>query len=86
MKEVRYEQCPLRLMPLFLENSVEEVNLVQSLKRREARFGAGETLIFEGQTDALLDTLLDGWACGAVASGQSKSAGVVKLTSEKTHE
>jgi CRP-like cAMP-binding protein len=47
---------------LFLENSVEEVNLVQSLKRREARLGAGETLIFESQADAPLYTLLDGWA------------------------
>lgn len=62
MKEVRCEECPLRRMPLFLENSVEEVHLVQSLKRREARLGAGETLIFEGQTDALLYTLLNGWA------------------------
>lgn len=62
MKEVRCEQCPLRPLPLFLENSAEEVNLSQSLKRREARLGAGETLIFEGQTDAPLYTLLDGWA------------------------
>ena len=62
MKEVRCEQCPLRPLPLFLENSADEVNLVQSLKRREARLGAGETLIFEGQTDAPLYTLLDGWA------------------------
>ena len=31
-------------------------------KRRELRLAAGETLIHEGQTDAPLYTLLDGWA------------------------
>lgn len=62
MKEVRCDQCPLRPLPLFTENSAQEVNLVQSLKRREARLVAGETLIFEGQTDAHLYTLLNGWA------------------------
>jgi CRP-like cAMP-binding protein len=49
-------------MPLFIEKSTEEVDLVQSLKRREVRIDAGATLISEGQTDAPLFTLLDGWA------------------------
>jgi len=49
-------------LPLFLAHSAEEVDLVQSLKRREVRLSAGETLIHEGQTDAPLHTLLDGWA------------------------
>jgi CRP-like cAMP-binding protein len=62
MNEVACKQCPLRPLPLFIENSEAEVNLVQSLKRREARQGAGETLIYEGQTDAPLYTLLVGWA------------------------
>ncbi len=35
---------------------------MQSLKRRERRLGAGESLIHEGQTDAPLYTLLQGWA------------------------
>ncbi|MDE2092266.1 MAG: Crp/Fnr family transcriptional regulator [Burkholderiales bacterium] len=35
---------------------------MQSLKRRELRLRAGETLIHEGQTDAPLYTLLSGWA------------------------
>ncbi len=35
---------------------------MQSLKRRELHVGAGETLIHEGQTDAPLYTLLQGWA------------------------
>ncbi|HWH83617.1 MAG TPA: Crp/Fnr family transcriptional regulator [Burkholderiaceae bacterium] len=49
-------------MPLFVPHSAEELDLVQSLKRREVRTGAGETLIHEGQTDAPLFTLLQGWA------------------------
>jgi len=35
---------------------------VQSLKRREMSLAAGETLIHEGQTDAPLFTLRQGWA------------------------
>lgn len=62
MNEIRCQQCPLRRLPLFLDNSAGEINLVQSLKRRELRLGPGETLIHEGQTDASLFTLLDGWA------------------------
>ena len=62
MSDVPCRQCPLRPLPLFLEHSAEELELVQSLKRREVRVGAGETLILEGQTDAPLYTLLRGWA------------------------
>lgn len=62
MNEVRCKQCPLRRLPLFLDNSADEISLVQSLKRREARLRADEILIYEGQTDAPLFTLLDGWA------------------------
>ncbi len=54
--------CPLRRLPLFLEHSAEEVELVQSLKRGARRVAAAETLIHEGQTDAPLFTLLEGWA------------------------
>lgn len=54
--------CPLRSLKLFLEPSGAELDLVQSLKRRERRLGAGEALIHEGQTDAPLYTLLQGWA------------------------
>lgn len=54
--------CPLRSLPLFLDHSAEEQDLVQSLKRSELRLGAIATLIHEGQTDAPLYTLLAGWA------------------------
>ena len=62
MTEVRCNQCPLRRLPLFLPHSTEELDLVQSLKRREVYVRAGETLIHEGQTDAPLYTLREGWA------------------------
>ena len=62
MTEHRCSECPLRTLPLFLPNGKDELQLVQSLKKREQRVGAGQTLIFEGQTDAPLYTLLSGWA------------------------
>jgi len=62
MSDIPCRQCPLRPLPLFIEHSPAELDLVQSLKRREQRVAAGETLIHEGQTDAPLYTLLAGWA------------------------
>ncbi len=54
--------CPLRALPLYLAHTPEEVTLVQSLKQREQRLGPQQTLIHEGQTDAPLYTLREGWA------------------------
>ena len=54
--------CPLRPLKLFLEPTGDELELVQSLKRHEQRLGVGKSLIHEGQTDAPLYTLLQGWA------------------------
>ena len=62
MSDISCQHCPLRSLPLFLPQSPDELALVQSLKRRELRKNAGETLIDEGQTDAPLYTLLHGWA------------------------
>jgi CRP-like cAMP-binding protein len=56
------DACPLRPLPLFVPHDAQELALVQSLKQRELRLAAGDTLIHEGQTDAPLFTLLDGWA------------------------
>lgn len=60
--ETPCRDCSLRPLNLFHEATGEELELVQSLKRRELRLGAGESLIQEGQTDAPLFTLLQGWA------------------------
>lgn len=54
--------CSLRTLHLFLAQTAEETALVQSLKRRTQQLGPDETLIHEGQTDAPLYTLLQGWA------------------------
>lgn len=62
MAETPCSLCPLKKFPLFLAHSPEENDLMQSLKRRELTLKAGETLIREGQTDAPLFTLIDGWA------------------------
>jgi CRP-like cAMP-binding protein len=62
MTETRCESCHLKRLPLFLGHSADETGLVQSLKRRELTLRAGETLIHEGQTDAPLYTLIEGWA------------------------
>ena len=62
MPEVSCQACPLRRLPLFMPHSPAELELVQSLKRRESRLPPGATLIDEGQTDAPLYTLLTGWA------------------------
>ena len=62
MPEVSCQACPLRRLPLFMPHGPAELELVQSLKRRELRLPAGATLIDEGQTDAPLYTLLTGWA------------------------
>ena len=60
--ETPCRECPLRTLKLFHEPTGEELELVQSLKRREQRLAAGASLIHEGQTDAPLYTLLAGWA------------------------
>lgn len=62
MDEVRCSECPLRALPLFVGNNADDVKLVQSLKRSEIYLSAGETLIHEGQADAMLYTLYSGWA------------------------
>ena len=62
MRETPCSECRLRQKPLFLEQTVQENTLVQSLKRRELLLEAGATLIHEGQTDAPLYTLYSGWA------------------------
>lgn len=55
-------ECPLRALPLFVNHTAEELELVQSLKRRSLRLEANETVIHEGQSDAPLYTLQQGWA------------------------
>ena len=60
--ETPCRRCPLRQLTLFHEPTGDELDLVQSLKLRERRLAVGEALIHEGQTDAPLYNLRDGWA------------------------
>ena len=62
MPPLSCSDCPLRALPLFLEHADEELELIQSMKKRELTLQADEVLIHEGQTDAQLFTLLRGWA------------------------
>ena len=59
---VSCQDCPLRALPLFINHAPEELDLVQSLKRGSIRLGPDQTVIHEGQTDAPLYTLTQGWA------------------------
>ncbi|MGQ0802080.1 MAG: Crp/Fnr family transcriptional regulator [Pseudomarimonas sp.] len=54
--------CPLRALPLFLDHTADELQLVQSIKRGNVRLGPDQTLIHEGQNDTPLYTLMRGWA------------------------
>ena len=62
MPAVPCSECPLRKLPLFLDHNADELALLETLKQREVQVAAGETLIHEGQSDAPLYTLLQGWA------------------------
>jgi CRP-like cAMP-binding protein len=62
MPDTPCRECPLRTRPLFVPHGAEELATIENLKRRELRVPAGHTLIHEGQSDAALYTLLEGWA------------------------
>jgi CRP-like cAMP-binding protein len=47
---------------LFIPHSPEQLALIQSLKRGQINVQAGQAIIHEGQSDALLYTLWAGWA------------------------
>ncbi|MFN3495297.1 MAG: Crp/Fnr family transcriptional regulator, partial [Hydrogenophaga sp.] len=55
-------ECALRRLALFQAHEPAELELVQSLKRRDMLLSAGQSLIQEGQVDAPLYTLQQGWA------------------------
>ena len=54
--------CPLRSLPLFVEQTDTDVALIQSLKRDQIVLPAESDIIHEGHEDAPLYTLLSGWA------------------------
>ena len=54
--------CPLRALPVMLDNSAEELGFIESLRVGQTRLRAGATLLHEGQRDGPLATLFSGWA------------------------
>ncbi len=55
-------ECPLRQLKLFAPVTKPELELIESLRGKQARKPAGHTLIAEGQENPPLYTLLAGWA------------------------
>ena len=62
MKIVPCASCPLRPLPLFIDQTESERALIETLKRDQVVVLADRTLIHEGQADAPLYTVLSGWA------------------------
>ena len=62
MKFVACQNCPLRALPLFTPHSSDELSLIESLKKEQIVVPADAAVIHEGQTDAPLYTLFNGWA------------------------
>jgi CRP-like cAMP-binding protein len=54
--------CPLRSLPLFIEQTPAELALIETLKRDQIVIAPDAAIIHEGQVDAPLYTLLSGWA------------------------
>ena len=52
----------MRALPLFQAHEPAELELVQSIKRQDRALAAGQALIQEGQEDAPIYTLQQGWA------------------------
>jgi CRP-like cAMP-binding protein len=62
LKFVSCQACPLRELPLFIAHTSAESALIESLKREQIVVEADRSIIHEGQQDAPLYTLLNGWA------------------------
>ena len=58
--------CPLRVMPLFIPFTPEELAFMRRFKRREETFGANKTVLYEGERSATLYTVLSGMGTRSV--------------------
>lgn len=59
---VRCFECPLRVKPVFIQKTEEEIAVTNELKRDHLAFPAGTEIIHPGQEKAELYTLFSGWA------------------------
>ena len=62
MQAVPCTDCPLRALPVILDNTAEEIRTIQELRDSQTLLRAGATFIREGQRDGRLATLFSGWA------------------------
>lgn len=60
-KQIRCEQCPLRVLPVFREFEPAELAFVSTFKRGELSVQRGATVLAEGNHSAHLYTVLSGW-------------------------
>jgi CRP/FNR family transcriptional regulator, anaerobic regulatory protein len=59
---VSCKACPLRSLPVFLDQSSAELSLIEALKKEQIVVAAEGSIIDEGQANPPLFTLLSGWA------------------------
>lgn len=59
-------QCPLRLMPLFVPFTSDELVFMRRFKQRETTFRRNEMVLFEGQRSPALYTVLSGMGTRSV--------------------
>jgi CRP/FNR family transcriptional regulator, anaerobic regulatory protein len=64
--DVDCAQCPLRIMPLFVPFTPEELAFMRGFKMRETIFRRGEVVLFEGQRSPALYTVLSGMGTRSV--------------------
>ena len=60
MNGIDCADCPLRIMPLFLPFTPEELAFMRKFKIREETFQQNDIVVFEGQRSPLLYTVLSG--------------------------
>ena len=58
--------CPLRMMPLFIQVTPEELTFMRQFKQREQAFRRNETILHEGERSPMLYTVLSGMGTRSV--------------------
>jgi CRP/FNR family transcriptional regulator, anaerobic regulatory protein len=66
MKSTDCANCPLRMMPLFIPFTPEELTFMRLFKLREQVFRRNETILYEGQRSPMLYTVLSGMGTRSV--------------------
>lgn len=59
---VSCEACPLRRLPVFRENTADEIAFIASMRIDQIALSAGQTILQEGESSPPLYSLFSGWA------------------------